>query len=78
MKKYLNKGYNSGIVAYEHDGNKILVKFHDGWVYEYRRERIGDSSYDKMVQLAEEGAGLNSYINRNRNVSKGFSNKFRA
>lgn len=77
MKEYANNGRDSGIVAYEYDDNSILVKFHDGWIYEYRRASIGNDAYDTMIRLADEGEGLNSYINRHRNVGKGFSKKFK-
>ena len=77
MKVYKNMGNDSGISAYEYDDDRILVKFHDGWIYEYRKMDIGESDFEEMCRLAEEGGGLNSYINRNRHIRNGFYSKRR-
>lgn len=77
MKNYKNTGRDSGITAYEYDENHILVRFHDGMLYEYRKQDIGELSFEEMCRLAENGEGLNSYINRNRHISKGYYSKRR-
>ena len=72
-----NTGRDSGIPAYEYDEDHILVRFHDGMLYEYRKQDIGELSFEEMCRLAENGQGLNSYINRNRHISKGYYSKRR-
>ena len=77
MKPYNNNGGHSGIIAYDYDDSRILVKFSDNVVYEYRKERIGESAFQQMIELADQGSGLNSFIMRNSFVRKGYSGKRR-
>ena len=76
MKSYQNLGGDSGIVAYDYDSQTIKVKFHDGAVYEYKSSVIGLYNFRQMIVLAESGHGLHSFIMRNREIRKGFSNKY--
>lgn len=75
MKTYKNIGSDSGIISYEYDNCHILVKFHDGMIYEYRKDDVGEVSFSEMCRLADSGEGLNSYINKNRHVHDGFHSK---
>lgn len=68
-----HNGGLSGIVAYDYDDSRILVKFSGNVVYEYRKERIGESAFQQMIELADQGSGLNSFIMRNSFVRKGYS-----
>jgi len=77
MRAYRNSGGNSGIAEYEYDDEKILVKFDDKMVYEYRRDAIGDSNFTEMVRLANSGQGLNGFIMRNGSIKFRYSNKHR-
>ena len=77
MTPYKNNGGDSGIVAYDYDDSRILVKFSDNVVYEYRKERIGESAFRQMIGLAGQGSGLNSFIMRNSFVRNGYSSKRR-
>lgn len=62
MENYANKGGDAGIEAYEIGKDNIRVKFKDGSVYLYNYTSPGKSDVDKMIELAREGQGLNSYI----------------
>lgn len=64
MIAYQNKGQNSGITAYEIGADFIRVEFTNGAVYEYSNDHTGASKVEHMKYLAEQGKGLNSYLNR--------------
>lgn len=63
MTKYENKGRDSGILAYEISDSKISIKFSDGSVYHYSYASAGQSNVEQMKKLAQQGEGLNSFIN---------------
>lgn len=44
----------------------INVTFHNGATYVYTTASCGQSALTSMIQLATNGAGLNSYIKRNQ------------
>lgn len=73
---YANYGGDSGVVAYKVEGDAIHVQFKHGGTYVYRLSDIGDESFAELIRLAESGEGLNSYINRHREVAKGWSEKY--
>ena len=75
MKPFKSNEGRSGIVAYDYDDSRILVKFSDNVVYECRKERIGESAFQQMIELADQGSGLNGFIMRNSFVRKGYSGK---
>lgn len=64
MVKYANCGGDSGITDYEYGEDYIQVSFHDGTVYVYTTDSTGAENIKQMKRLAQEGEGLNSYINR--------------
>lgn len=64
MAKYANRGGDSGITDYECGKDYIQVSFRDGSVYVYTAESAGVENIEQMKRLAQEGEGLNSYINR--------------
>jgi len=70
MTQYRNSG--SGISAYEIEDDRIRIRFNSGTTYTYRASRIGQNHYNRMVELALRGAGLNTYINQNPSVKMGF------
>lgn len=75
MKRYRNLGGDSGIVAYEGGDDFIKVKFSDDSIYLYNYTKPGPNEVEYMKQLAEQGHGLNSYINRH--IKKRYAAKVR-
>lgn len=63
MTQYSNKGGDSGVLAYEISDSKISVKFSDGSIYHYSYASAGQGNVEKMKKLAQQGEGLNSFIN---------------
>ena len=68
MNKYVNVNNDSGIVEYEYNNSSITIRFARGGVYVYDVADIGQEHLENMKRLADGGDGLNSYINRNRDV----------
>ncbi|ADR37484.1 hypothetical protein Ocepr_2033 [Oceanithermus profundus DSM 14977] len=64
MKRYMNLGGDSGVIAYSIGVDYIIVKFRDSTCYTYTYASAGIDAIEKMKALAEAGEGLNSYINR--------------
>lgn len=64
MTQYANKGRDSGILAYEISNSKISVKFSDGSIYHYSYDSAGQNNIEQMKKLAQQGEGLNSFINK--------------
>jgi hypothetical protein len=75
MLPYLDKDGDSGIVAYEINPHSIIVKFHDQWCYEYSSQSVGAAHLQQMKTLAQQGDGLNAYINHF--VKTAYTRKFR-
>jgi len=71
MKIYRNKDGRSGILRYECGPDYIVVEFDQdrNRFYKYTNSSAGPSSVDHMKILAEQGQGLNSYINKNSYLS---------
>ena len=63
MERYRNLGGDSGVVAYENGPDFIRVEFSHGSVYLYTAASAGAASIEHMKQLANNGQGLNSFIN---------------
>ena len=65
MIPYKNITGNSGVQAYEIGPNYITVKFtKTARTYTYSYSKAGKEYVETMKRLAENGAGLNSFINR--------------
>ena len=65
MKPYKNLNRDSGVVAYQIAENSITIKFQDGGIYAYTYAKPGWHKVEAMKKLAQKGAGLATYINRN-------------
>lgn len=65
MKPYKDKNRDSGIIAYDYGNDWIQVQFRDGSVYEYTYASAGQQNIEYMKSLADNGDGLNSFINKN-------------
>ena len=74
MNTYANKNGDSSIVEYEHTNTSITIKFLHvaNWgykhsnTYKYTSRSAGQTYIDFMIELAENGQGLNSFIDRNK------------
>ena len=75
MKRYRNRGGDSGVVAYEIGPDSITVKFSDGSIYLYTYQSAGSANIEHMKRLAIDGEGLNNFINRC--VKKSYARKLR-
>ena len=75
MERYRNRGGDSGIVSYQIGPSFIKVKFSDGAIYIYTNQSAGNANIEYMKQLAIDGEGLNSFINRR--VRKCYARKLR-
>jgi len=64
MERYKNLSGNSGVVAYEAGPDYIKIKFRDGGVYLYNYSITGRDNVERMKELAEEGRGLATFINK--------------
>lgn len=64
MPRYANLSGRSGVTAYEVGQDWICVQFSDGSTYLYTYQSAGAENIETMKQLARQGQGLNSFINR--------------
>lgn len=66
MKQYLNKSGKSAIEYYEIGLDYIIVTFKSGRIrnYLYNYNSTGRVFVENMKVLAENGGGLNSFINK--------------
>ncbi len=76
MTPYKNLNRNSNVEAYELGEDSITVRFMSGRHrnYLYDSVRPGASIVAKMVALAQQGSGLNSYISTT--VKSNFAKKW--
>ncbi|MFT4434182.1 hypothetical protein ACMX25_12415 [Caballeronia sp. 15715] len=67
MPIYKNLDGDSGIASYECGPGFIAIRFKEGRfaTYWYTDARPGARHVEAMKRLAEQGRGLNDYINRN-------------
>ena len=73
MIPYTNTSGKSGIQSYEIGDDFIKVKFSDGKIYTYDNAVTGEENIKTMIELAENGSGLNSFISKT--VSKKYASK---
>ena len=76
FKLYKNLGGRSGIREYAYDDISIHVRVNDGKTYVYTVTSVGSANVIRMIELANNGTGLNSFIMRNPKVKKGFEYKY--
>jgi hypothetical protein len=65
MQPYANLGGDSSVAATECGPDFIRVQFADGSVYLYTHQSCGQSACETMTRLAQQGWGLNAFINQN-------------
>ncbi|MCF6777504.1 hypothetical protein L3V83_13120 [Thiotrichales bacterium 19X7-9] len=69
MTEYKNISGKSGIIEYEIGDKFIKLRFHNNdSTYLYTEAACGKTHINRMKELAIDGQGLNSYINKNRDV----------
>lgn len=77
MKAYKNISGKSGIASYEEGEDHIIVAFKDNSKYLYESKKLGRQYIQQMIRLANVGVGLNSFINTNERVRKGYTKKIK-
>lgn len=64
MEIYKNLSGKSEVYAYQIGADFIVIKFISNQVYSYSYQKAGKAHVEQMKILAENGIGLNSYINK--------------
>ena len=60
----------SGIVGYVHTNTSITIKYVNGSMYRYDLSKsLSKEQLTDMVALAQKGAGLNTYLNKNPEIN---------
>jgi hypothetical protein len=77
MPAYKNLDGDSGIDSYESGPDFIAIHFKKGdyQTYRYTYAKPGAQYVDEMKRLADQGRGLNEYINRTPAVKNGYESK---
>lgn len=65
MTKYKDINGDSGVAKYEIGADRLTIEFKGGSQYLYTYASAGETHIEKMKRLAQNGDGLNSYINKN-------------
>ena len=64
MQRYANRSGHSGVAGFAARSDGLLVEFNDGKLYFYSFDVPGRRHVERMKALAEDGAGLSTYISR--------------
>ncbi|NDV01542.1 hypothetical protein [Pseudoroseicyclus tamaricis] len=64
MRTYADSAGTSGIEAYAVGPDHIDIAFRSGGTYRYSLDSVGEERLATMIELAEAGSGLNTYINQ--------------
>lgn len=64
METYKNLGGDSNVSSFEIGNDYIKVEFNDRAIYVYTYASAGNHNIEEMKDLATNGEGLNSFINR--------------
>lgn len=75
LHRYASPGAHTGVSAYARLADAIVVEFRDGSLYLYNHDCPGRHHVDRMKALADDGAGLSSYISRR--IGKRFAARLR-
>ncbi len=75
-ESYANLSGRSGVDKTKSERGKLRVKFQDGSTYVYTNASAGRHRVRRMRALAQQGTGLNGYINRT--VKKDYASKRRS
>lgn len=66
MQRYGNLSGDSGVTAFETGADFIKVQFKDGDTYTYTAMIAGAQVIARMMQLAQAGRGLATFINTSK------------
>lgn len=70
-KRHKMSNTNSGITGYVNTKTSITLKFASGDAYRYDLSKsLSKTELAEMVKLAEQGSGLNTYLNKNAHIRK--------
>lgn len=75
LRPYPNLNGDSGVRAYLPGPDAIAIEFVDGSVYLYTAQSAGAEAIATMVELAESGRGLSTYISQH--VREAYAEKLR-
>jgi hypothetical protein len=64
MIPYANVNGNSGVTAYQVEGDAITVEFRGGAAYKYTYASTGAANVEQMKALAQAGRGLGTFISQ--------------
>ena len=64
MIQYNASNSYANIQSYEITNTEVGILFNTGAVYIYHRHLLGENRYNKIIELAEQGRGLDSYLNK--------------
>ena len=64
METYKNLGGDSDVLFFEMGNDYIKVEFSDGAIYLYTYASADSHNIEEMKELATDGEGLNSFINK--------------
>ena len=65
----------SGIDYVGYVDDLMVIAFKGGGHYTYTTESVGKRAFNKMRKLADKGKGLNTFINKNRDVRASYVGK---
>lgn len=74
MTQYKNFGGNSGVKSFRMGRDNIVIQFRAKVRYLYTYLSAGAANVEKMKDLAIQGEGLNTFVNRV--VKKSYARKF--
>lgn len=66
MQTYKDQDKNSNIIGYEYGEDWIRIYFKDHSEYDYSGSSCGQFQINQMKYLADQGDGLNAYINKEK------------
>lgn len=66
MRPYRDSDNNSNILGYEYGEDWIRIYFKNNSKYEYQDGPVGQFIINKMKYLADQGDGLNAFINEHK------------
>lgn len=64
MIQYNASNSYARILSYEISNTEVSIRFSTGALYTYHRHLLGENKYNNIIGLAEQGRGLNSYLNK--------------
>lgn len=76
MQCYRNYSGTSGVRLFEIGPDWITPQYVSGYPYTYTYATVGEANVEEMKRLALQGGHLNTFINRNPAIRRGFVKKY--